>query len=124
MNTWIELAEKAEAAKCFASDTFGYNGENYEIISTPSQIRERHLWDPTSFCIPRPSGWKLKTLEQVIELEKLQIAKKMNEIEELNGKIERYKDIYQMEFGEIGFQAIAKDLDKATCPIFIVRKKD
>jgi hypothetical protein len=83
-----------------------------------------HLWPTCSVRLPHPSHWELKTLEQVIEVEKLHIAKKMNEIEELNGKIERYKDIYQMEFGEIGFQAIAKDLDKATCPIFIVRKKD
>jgi hypothetical protein len=98
MNDWIELAEKAEKAKCFVSDFFGYNGENYEIISTPSRIRERHLWGPTSFRISHPAHWELKTLEQVIELEELQIAKKMDEIETLHRKIERYKEIYQMEF--------------------------
>ena len=100
MNDWIELAEKAEAAKCFVSANTSDNGENYEIVSTPSKIRKTYLWPTCSVTLrlPHPSHWELKTLEQVIELEKLHIAKKMNEIEALHRKIERYKEIYQMEF--------------------------
>lgn len=98
MNAWIELAEKAEAAKCFLAANISANGEDYEIVSAPSKIRKMHLWPTCSVRLPHPSHWELKTLEQVIEVEKLHVAKKMNEIEKLNRKIERYKEIYQMEF--------------------------